>query len=136
MSLAGLFEASRGGRDMDFQSLIKANKHNPHKEKYMGQNAPPMPRPKPKAPKRVEIFKRKPNIYKDRIKLLKEYYSDVKLEYNEANIPTNLFNIFEEMLSSIPKEDLIQCETLGLFKDALEETIGVQNAKTKNKKYI
>jgi len=55
---------------------------------------------------------------------------------NEANNATNLYNIFTEILESIPKDVLIDNETLGLFKNALEDTIGEENAKSKLKKYI
>ena len=44
--------------------------------------------------------------------------------------------MFMEMLEVMPRDILTSNETLLLFKGALEETIGVEEAKTKNKKYI
>jgi len=101
----------------------------------MGTRIPTKPRFTPPAQMKG-LINRKKLDYKGRKNLIKHYWDDVNGEYTEANHPTNLYNMFSEMLESIPKEVLSECETLGLFKGALIKTIGKEKAKSKNKIYI
>ena len=113
-------------------------KESVYKEKLKEKEMPSMgysvpPRPRARAP---QMFDRKPMRKEQRLNATKNYFEDIQKEYHEDNIPTNIFTMFEEILDVMPKDDLIRCETLALFKSALEERIGTENAKTKNKKYI
>jgi len=80
--------------------------------------------------------KRKPLNYDSRKLSIKYYWDDVQNEYHESNNPTNIYNMFCEMLEAMPQDSLEDCETMGLFKSALEDTIGKMQAKTKYKTYI
>jgi len=101
----------------------------------MGTRIPTKPRFTPPAQMKG-LINRKKLDYEGRKNLIKHYWDDVNNEYTEANYPTNLYNMFYEVLESIPKEVLSNCETLGLFKEALIKTIGEEEAKSKIKKYI
>ena len=122
-------------KESKYIELLTENK----KEKEMpsmGFAAPIPPMGRPQAPRRPQMFDRKPMNREKRLNATKHYFEDIQKEYHEDNIPTNIFAMFAEVLDAMPKDDLIRCETLGLFKDALEERIGIENAKSKNKKYI
>jgi hypothetical protein len=83
--------------------------------------------------------KRKNLNYDSRKLLIKYYWEDVQYEYNEANHPTNIYNMFCEILESMPQKSLKDCNTLSLFQSALEDTIGkenIQSNQSKNKTYI
>ena len=70
---------------------------------------------------------------------IKHHYTDIQSEFYEDNIPTNLFTLFEEFLEAVPTSDLAECNTIGLFEDALAERLkrdGVALKDFKNKKYI
>ena len=70
---------------------------------------------------------------------IKHHYTDIQSEFYEDNIPTNLFTLFEEFLEAVPTYDLAECNTIGLFEDALAERLkrdGVVLKDFKNKKYI
>ena len=67
--------------------------------------------------------KRKVILAPERIAIFSQSYKDSREEFYEHNIPTSLYNIFEELLSGIPKEHLEMCETEELFKSALESFI-------------
>jgi len=92
------------------------------------------PKPKFTPPAQLNFLKRKEMNYDSRKLLIKHYWDDVQTEYTEANQPTNIYNMFCEMLESMPKDIISGCETQGLFKDALETVIGKEA--TKSKKYI
>ena len=87
-------------------------------------------------PPSLKLFERKHLSYQDRKKFLEYLWTDVEWEYNEANNATNIYNIFTEILENIPTKVLSDNETISLFKNALENTIGIENSKTKHKKYI
>jgi hypothetical protein len=81
--------------------------------------------------------KRKNLNYNGRKLLIKHYWEDVQCEYNEANHPTNIYNMFCEILESMPQNSLKDCETLSLFQSALEDIIGKENAQSnQSKTYI
>jgi len=90
----------------------------------MGYRLPP--RPKPIMPKFQKIFERKELIYEERKELIKDYFSDVEKEYNEANNATNIYNMLAEILEVMPKHILIDNNTMGLFKNALQDTTGIE----------
>jgi len=80
--------------------------------------------------KALRTLLRKPLNKNSRLLNIKEYYKDIRTEYTEDNMPTNIFTLFEEILSIVPVQDLEYCNTLGLFQDALQERTG------KKKEYI
>ena len=88
---------------------------------------------------RKVIPKRKELNRDSRLLAIKHYYTDIRAEFYEDNVPTNLFTLFEEFLKSVPTSDLMECNTVGLFEGALSERLnrdGVVSKKLKNKKYI
>lgn len=91
-----------------------------------------------KALKLQKLFCRKELNYKERKELIKYYFSDVEKEYNEANNATNIYNMFTEILEVMPKDILIDNNTIGLFKSALQDTIGteIKTETIKDKIYI
>lgn len=122
---------------MSFHELLQANRNNPNiKGDDMGRNVPP--RMRPKAPENFQMFKRREMNYDSRKLLLKNYWNDVQFEYTEANHATNIYNMFCEILESMPQKSLKECYTLVLFENALKDTIGKDNITVHNKpkKYI
>ena len=63
------------------------------------------------------LYSKKPKLRIDRMISFQEIYKDSREEYTEHNI-------FEELLLSLPKEDLEMCNTISLFEDALDSIIG------------
>lgn len=85
--------------------------------------------PKSKVPQIIKNMfesKRKGLFYKERKELIKDYFSDVKKEYNEANNATNIYNMLAEILEVIPKDILQDNNTMRLFKSALQDTTGIE----------
>jgi len=88
---------------------------------------------------RKSIPKRKGLNRDSRLLAIKHYYADIQTEFYEDNVPTNLFTLFEEFLNSVPTSDLVECNTIGLFENALSERLnrdGVIYKNFKNKTYI
>jgi len=87
-----------------------------------------------------KLTQKRKGLNRDSRKLaIKYHYTDIQSEFYEDNIPTNLFTLFEEFLETVPSSDLAECNTIGLFEDALAERLkrdGVVLKDFKNKKYI
>jgi len=81
-------------------------------------------------PKRKELNR------DSRVLAIKNHYSDIQSEFTEDNIPTNLFTLFEEFLKGVPASDLAECNTTGLFEDALSERLQYDGITLNKKKYI
>jgi hypothetical protein len=67
-----------------------------------------------------------------RKEMLSEIYSDTKKEYSEDNVPTNILNMFVEVLNAMPQKDLelFNCTELkSLFDSALNEAVFVKKEK-------
>jgi len=97
---------------------------------------------KSRAPQIIKNFyksERKKLSYMERKELIKDYFSDVEFEYNEANNATNIYNMLCEVLEVMPKDILIDNNSMGLFKSALQDTTGIEiklPEENKSKKYI
>jgi len=64
-----------------------------------------------------------------RREMLAEVYRDTKKEYTEDNVPTNISNMFTEVLNAIPQKELelFNCTELkSLFDSALNEAVFVK----------
>jgi len=87
-----------------------------------------------------KLTQKRKGLNRDSRKLaIKYHYTDIKSEFYEDNIPTNLFTLFEEFLETVPSSDLAECNTIAIFESALKERLkqdGVTPKIFKIKKYI
>lgn len=65
--------------------------------------------------------------------MITQLFEDLQDEYHENNSPTDLYEMFWEVLTSMPYEHLKVNNTLGLFNSALKDVLGTDYKEEKPK---